>query len=313
MGEARRRQKADLSRPGTPRRSAPRVLVLFIAGALVTTALTAQATGLGWPATPPVGGSQAVGEVCAPKHDGVVVAYVGGRQSWKRVPLGEIERGQEFSHDGKLLRVSSAGRVERVQGIRASQLGDTLTPYDRQTHRSPGADDVVRLLNADHSHRAFRLLRNVLPESKICFGNAIYEVALLDGFLQICPTGNVFKRVVRTFRKPARTIVDLVVLGPKGNEQTLHGTPEHPFYVPARMRFVPMGDLTPGTRLHTDGGEAATVASTRHRGFRTTGLPARASRVAGFCADPALRDEHDLDETALRQRAAATLSELQGV
>jgi len=182
------------------------------------------------------------------------------------MPLREVARGKQFLFNGQLFRVNpEVGALELVHGITERDLDETLKPYVRATHRSPDADDVVRLLARDQRHVDFRRLRTVEPGSRVCFQNAIYEAVALDGYLQIRPTGDVFKPVTRTYERPANTIVDLTVQTADGRSQTLHGTPEHPFYAPSVKRFVPMGKLSIGTAVRTSEGTEATVTATSTR------------------------------------------------
>ncbi|HBP20376.1 MAG TPA: hypothetical protein DEA08_21615 [Planctomycetes bacterium] len=276
MGEARRRREAAdrqrLARARLARRvGIPAFVALLAVGAVATNQLTAHA-----------GDSSSQAEQARqprdpnaenhwePRPEDYVSAYVGGRQEWKRVPLREVEDGQEFTRAGNLYYRNSAGVVAWVRGVQADQLNTTLAPHDRRTHRSPEADDVVEILDTDRSHDRFALLRDVPPDSHVMFMGAVYHAAEIDGYLAIKPTGDVLKRVVRTFKRPHTQIVDLSVQEAGGSPFTISGTPEHPFYVPARGEYVAMGELREGVQLHTAEGTTATVVeSTRRTGSFT--------------------------------------------
>lgn len=200
-----------------------------------------------------------------PTSRDLVQVYTGGK-AWSELPLEGLPRGRQFVFAGRLFRVSHEhGALELVHGITQRELEITLQDYSRSSHQSPEAEDVVELLAPDYQHVEFRRLRTVAPGSRICFQNAVYETVARDGFLQIRPTGNVFKRVAETFKNQASTVVDVAIRNADGGQQTLHGTPEHPFYVPSLGRFVPMGELTVGTPVRTSSGAIATVAATAIR------------------------------------------------
>ena len=195
--------------------------------------------------------------------DDMVTAYVGGQEPWKRMRLGEVKPGQDFYYTDQIYYFQ--GGLRRATGVNKRNVADAVSGYDRATHRSPEADDVVAV-RLDGQHSNFSLLRDVTPGSQIVFQGAVYSTIALNGYLQIRPTGDVFKRVTRVFRPLAGEIVDLKVRDEQGQEYTISGTPDHPFYVPAAGDYIAMGQLLPGVQLHTaDYGAVATVASKSSR------------------------------------------------
>ena len=73
-------------------------------------------------------------------------------------------------------------------------------------------------------------------------------------------TGEIVATVVSSFSRDVNTLVDAHILHPDDQTEVISGTPEHPFYVPAEGRFVPLGELELGTGLRLqDGSEAMLV------------------------------------------------------
>ena len=68
-------------------------------------------------------------------------------------------------------------------------------------------------------------------------------------------------RVVETFGRMAPEVFDAEVSYADGTMDTLTGTPNHPFWVPAVRDYVPLGKLEVGTVLHVQGGGGAILVS----------------------------------------------------
>ena len=80
-----------------------------------------------------------------------------------------------------------------------------------------------------------------------------------DGLLELRWSGDVLGRVVETFVRMAPEVIDAEVSYADGTTDTLTGTPNHPFWVPAVNDYVALEDLEVGTVLRTYGGSEATV------------------------------------------------------
>jgi hypothetical protein len=73
--------------------------------------------------------------------------------------------------------------------------------------------------------------------------------------------------VVNTFVRIAPDVIDAEIEHADGTKDTLTGTPNHPFWVPAVRDYVPLGKLEVGTELHVQGGgEAVLVSKTWRQG-----------------------------------------------
>lgn len=73
------------------------------------------------------------------------------------------------------------------------------------------------------------------------------------------PTGEALGRVVQTFVPTADAVIDAEFGYADGGQETLTGTPNHPFWVPAVNDYVALEDVKVGTVLRTCGGSDATV------------------------------------------------------
>ena len=106
---------------------------------------------------------------------------------------------------------------------------------------------------------------------RFAFQGHVFETADADGdgLLEVRPTGDVLGRVVNTFVRIAPEVIDADIEYEDGSTDTLTGTPNHPFWVPAVRDYVPLGKLEVGTVLHVQGGgEAILVSKTwRQRDF----------------------------------------------
>jgi len=72
---------------------------------------------------------------------------------------------------------------------------------------------------------------------------------------------------VNTFVRMAPEVVNADIEYADGSMDTLTGTPNHPFWVPATRDYVPLGELEVGTVLHVQGGgEAILVSKTWRQG-----------------------------------------------
>jgi hypothetical protein len=167
------------------------------------------------------------------------------------------------------------GAVEWVTSVDITRLHDADASYEPTAeHRYPEGDDVVYVLGENGPHA---ILAKVRPGQQLAFQGRVYETKTggAAGELHIRFTGITTNRVTNTFRRRTDTLIDLTVrYQGSGREETLSGTPEHPFFVPAAGGYVALGKLEPGTVLSTqDGSEARVIASrTRHGDFEVFNL-----------------------------------------
>jgi pretoxin HINT domain-containing protein/HNH endonuclease len=172
-----------------------------------------------------------------------------------------------------LSRVVPAAATSLAAGVDVTKIGDADATYDPAApRREPEADDVVRVLGEAGLHTR---LGSVEPGERVVFQGRVYETRAGPGDeLEVRDSGLRVSRVTRTYKRHSRTLVELMVRYGDGREGVLTGTPEHPFYVPARDGYVPMGELSPGVALQTTDGAAATVAarSERHGDFEVYNL-----------------------------------------
>jgi hypothetical protein len=103
-------------------------------------------------------------------------------------------------------------------------------------------------------------LADVPAGARVAFLGVVYETEQNGKSVEIRETGEVLQRVRRTIRRGAEHLVEVTVRTERGDHRIV-GTPEHPFYVPARCGFVPMGKLVPGMCLLGEGGRAAEVVA----------------------------------------------------
>jgi hypothetical protein len=196
--------------------------------------------------------------------------------TWENGLLRDVPAGVDFIHSNRLMRLRGAGgAIQWVRDIDISKLADADSAYDPEAEqRFPEDHDVVYITGKDGYHA---LLAQVPPGRKVAFQGRIYETraGASPGELQIRYSGLTINRVTNTFRRRTDTLVVLTIRHTEnGNEDTISGTPEHPFFVPAINDYVAMGKLTPGTVLRTTDGSKATVvtSTTRHGDFEVFNL-----------------------------------------
>jgi hypothetical protein len=131
-------------------------------------------------------------------------------------------------------------------------------------HSPPAPDDAVSLCEEDGKHLRWTLLKVLQGGETFRYQGQIFHTRSAGGGkVDILEPERPSRVVTGTFTRTAQVVVDLTFRDQKGVESTITGTPEHPFWVPARGRFVRMGELTPGTVLEaSDAGTIATVVST---------------------------------------------------
>lgn len=138
-------------------------------------------------------------------------------------------------------------------------------PFARGAHlRDPERSDVVRVLGARTRHAA---LTEVEPGESFAFQGRVFRTRqAATGGVEYAYTGQTLSQVTRVYQRQADTLIDLTVRDEAtGALGVISGTPEHPFFVPARGAFVDMGDLGPGTVLQTAEGSGVRVVTSARR------------------------------------------------
>ncbi|APR85499.1 Rhs family protein [Minicystis rosea] len=130
--------------------------------------------------------------------------------------------------------------------------------------RAPGLDDVVWVLADGVMAMGHAKLADVYAGSRVAFEGVVFEIRKNNEQTEIRESGETLQRVRQAIRRGAERLVELTVRT-ELNEHRLVGTPEHPFYLPALHRFVPMGGLKPGMMLLSDGGRAVEVVGLERR------------------------------------------------
>jgi hypothetical protein len=211
-----------------------------------------------------------------PEPDDTVRVFNRRTRTWDETRFGDVTKGSELVHAGALLRVSKTlGVVQWIRDVDVAKLGEADAGYDpKAARRDPDRDDVVYVLGEDGYHE---LLGSVPPRARLAFQGRVYETqaAAYDArLMELVETGLHLERVTQTFKRRSPTLVDLAVRYGDGREGVLTGTPEHPFFVPARHDYVAMGTLELGTVLRTTDGTTATVAgrTERHGDFEVYNL-----------------------------------------
>ena len=98
------------------------------------------------------------------------------------------------------------------------------------------------------------------------------------------PGGDVLATVTNTFVRTVDAVIAVDVAYPDGTVDTLVGTPNHPFWVPAEGRYVALEELAVGAVLRTvGGGEAVVVGKGWRRGeVEAAGVPVYDVEVEGL-------------------------------
>jgi len=100
---------------------------------------------------------------------------------------------------------------------------------------------------------------DVEPGDRFAFLGRVYEVFGDEHVESVMETGEVLARVSRPHVRKAPGAYDLDILHADGTVETITGTEEHPFWVPAVQEWVALADLEAGLVLQTYGGAEATV------------------------------------------------------
>jgi len=178
--------------------------------------------------------SLTIGELCRAGATGSECSsakrFDARRGVWEAGSVDEFEPGDEVLHDETLFKVEDDNAlVRQIEDAQRTDLELASQAWDRDDdHRPPGADEIVYIVGDVGGHS---LLRDVEDGERFAFQRRVYEVELGDGSMQVHHSGETVNRVADTFRDRADTVVDLTVRDvASGEEGTLTGTPDHPFY-----------------------------------------------------------------------------------
>ncbi len=190
--------------------------------------------------------------------DGVDV-FAPDTASWIATSAEATPVGGEVTHGGHLFRRSAEG-WEDVGRLGPGALADAdAAVAEVDVVRRPAADAWVLVLAAGANKPHHTLLADLAPGTRFAFQGRVYEALGAERVKAVQATGEVLGRVVSTFVRTADAVIDLQVGYPDGTTDTLTGTPNHPFWVPAVGDYVALEDLAVGAVLRTYGGSEATV------------------------------------------------------
>ena len=225
-----------------------------------------------------------------PAADEVVQVYDARTGDWSEAVRAELEVGDTWLDDGRLHRWTDAAVEDRGAAAFEDLAEADATWTAEAATRVPSTDDWVLVLgDADEAGAAPGVspggagtaasdssresghwkLGAVEAGERFAFQGRVFDTADADGdgLIEVRPTGDVLGRVVNTFVRMAPEVIDADIEYADGSTDTLTGTPNHPFWVPAVRDYVPLGELKVGTVLHVQGGgEAILVSKTWRQG-----------------------------------------------
>ena len=187
------------------------------------------------------------------------------RGVWEAGSADEFDPGDEVLHDETLFEVEDDNVLMRqIEDVHRTDLDLASQAWDgADDHRPPGAEEIVYIVGDVGGHSR---LRDVEDGERFAFQGRVYEAEVGDDSMQVHHSGETVNRVTNTFRDRADTVVDLRVRDiASGEEGTLTGTPDHPFYVGDRDEPVEMGELERGVKLRGEGGAVLHVESVDER------------------------------------------------
>jgi len=193
-----------------------------------------------------------------PSDVAVVQVYDARTGAWYKDVGAELEVGDTFVDDGRVLRVTEAGVEERGEAGFEDLANADATWAAGAARRMPEGDDWVLVLG-DGDDAGHWQLSKVAPGERFAFQGRVFDTddADADGHLEVRASELVVSRVVQTFERQSDTVIDAEILYEDGSVEVLTGTPEHPFYVPALNEWLPLGELAEDTELHVESGAGA--------------------------------------------------------
>ena len=202
-----------------------------------------------------------------PAADEIVQVYDARTGEWLEEVGAELEVGDTFVDDGQVLRVTEGGVEVRGRAAVEDLAEADATWVAEAAHRVPGGDDWVLVLGAGDDAGHGRL-SEVEAGERFAFQGRVFDSADedADGDLEVRASERVLAEVVQTFQRiVVDEVIDLRVAYVDGQDTVITGTREHPFYLPAVDRYVPLGELEPGAVLRTDAGSDAVVVGLTRR------------------------------------------------
>ncbi|MCB9682048.1 MAG: hypothetical protein H6733_11340 [Alphaproteobacteria bacterium] len=189
----------------------------------------------------------------------VVEVYDVRTGAWYAAKAEDVSLGGELRHDGHLFRVDDTGMVDLGSvGVGALADADAAVTEVKQV-TEPNGSSWVLVLADEGAAGGHARLSEVVPGARFAFQGRVYEASGGSRVEEARETGEVIGRVVNTFVRTADGAIDVDIAYPDGSVDTLTGTPNHPFWVPAVQDYVALEDLEVGTVLRTYGGAEATV------------------------------------------------------
>jgi hypothetical protein len=238
-----------------------------------------------------------------PEADEAVQVYDARTGDWFDGDGADLEDGDTFIDDGRVLRVTEDG-VEVRGDAAVEELAEADSTWVAEAaHRLPSGEDWVLVLGASDDAGHW-LLSEVEAGERFAFQGRVFDTSDADGKLAVRGSGDVLARVVDTFVRMAPAVIDAEVSYADGTRDTLTGTPNHPFWVDAVQDYAPLGELEVGTVLHVQGGgEAILLSKTWRQGefevfdFEVEGLHNFYVRGEGSDAAGVLVHNSSADET----------------
>lgn len=193
---------------------------------------------------------------------GVGARLLGGARNGSTVAAAETSAGRVIP--SRPVSPRMAQQMELLEGLGGCFVAGTLvltahgaTPIERVR-----PDDVV----VAYAHRAAVVAGEVADPAMQVAGvtpDAVREALAVAEQRAALARGphTVLRPVVTVFRHQAKALVKLTLTAKEGGAWTIEGTPNHPFYVPAEDRYLPMEAITAGTHLlASDGRDVAVLA-----------------------------------------------------
>jgi hypothetical protein len=232
----------------------------------LSTAACSQFQGIAKAAAVPLSLLGACDVAALPAPDQLVQVYEVRSGGWSQRSAGQLSVGETFLDDGRLLQRTEAGAEVRG-AVEVADLADADATWDPDLSlRVPSGADWVLVLGEVGS-AGHRRLSEVEPGERFALQGRVFESADVDGDgrIEVRWAGEVLGRVYQTHRRLSDVVIDLTVHGESG-DQTITATPEHPFWVEAVGDYVPLSELTIGTRLQAGGEQVRIVDMARREG-----------------------------------------------
>jgi hypothetical protein len=197
-----------------------------------------------------------------PSHGALVEVYDPWTGDWTPTTLEQVAPGADLVHGGRLFHLADSGLVDLGEASESAlEAAGRLVTRSRDIGTLGLQSWVLVLADGDIPSWHSRI-ETLGVGSRFAFDGWIYELAGDGELTELRTTGEVLARVAEVFVRPTDEVVEVDIVRDGGTLETLAGTNEHPFWVPASGQWVALGELDPGTVLHTSGGEEAVVLAT---------------------------------------------------